>query len=347
MFFQDEPIRSRGLPFNVVISMRADGKTFNRKNKGIKKFLATEKVTIWVRREVSEIDDDFRMTFFDDIKFMYPDLEFKIKQTNSGGIGFINNKPAFFFLALSVALKHKSISHLKVYQLVFDEFIINPKTNMRYIKGEVFTFFELYHTIARPRSIGIDEDGNAIMKDPKIQVWFLANLVTINNPYFQYWQIKPSPSIEFNVYRDIGVVVQFPNSSQFREYMKTTTLGKSLANTDYGKYAVDGDSYLDREEFIEDKSKNSIYVMGFIYDNMRIGVWIDYQRNRVYINEQIDPSRQLVAVNSQEHGINTLYMRTLKKQPRWTNLVYAYDNGLMRFSNHMVESIMTEILNVA
>ena len=75
-------------------------------------------------------------------------------------------------MALSKAGTYKSAPFPDVDKIIFDEFLIDNPI-YRYLPDEITVFEGIYNTIARP---GTDHDD--------VTVAFLANAVTVTNPYF-------------------------------------------------------------------------------------------------------------------------------------------------------------------
>ena len=78
--------------------------------------------------------------------------------------------------ALSTSQRLKSNAYPLVDKIIFDEFLID-KGSLRYINGEVELMLELVETIFR-------------MRDDNNKVIFIANAISIVNPYFTYFNIK-------------------------------------------------------------------------------------------------------------------------------------------------------------
>ena len=64
MFWTNNKILSYNKPFNFVIGERTGGKTFDSKNLAIRTFKNDGKLTVWIRREKTELSKQFRMQFF-------------------------------------------------------------------------------------------------------------------------------------------------------------------------------------------------------------------------------------------------------------------------------------------
>lgn len=340
MFWTNQKILSYNKTFNFVIGQRTGGKTYDSKCLAIRTFLKNKKETVWIRREKTEISKKFRDKFFSDVLHLYPKIEFEMKTNELGATAFINGEPAIHFVALSVYYKHKSIPFQNVKWIVFDEFIVNTRAGARYLKGEAFSFMEIYHSIARPYST--EKDGKEILVDPKTRVLFLGNSISIVNPYFAYFNLKVDKSREFNVFNN--QVVQIWDGSEHRKFMESTSLGQSMVGTPYLEYAQENHFFLDNDLFIEQKTPKSKYVVGFLISSQRLGVWIDYQQGVLFVNRQVDPTNLLVSVEIDDHQPNLLMIQHFKRLFYYRQIKTAFENGLIRYSDHNTMNLFYELM---
>ena len=146
------------------------------KKLAIKRFLKTGKQFIYLRRYKTEFDD-FK-NFFNDIMDEFPDTTFEVK----GKKIYIDGELAGYGIPLSTALTKKSVSYERVELIGFDEFVIDSKV-IHYLSNEVDAFLEFYETVARTRD--------------NVRVLFLSNAVSVVNPYFMYWNLRPNSEQRF------------------------------------------------------------------------------------------------------------------------------------------------------
>lgn len=342
MFIDLGRVLSYNRTFNFVLSQRSGGKTFDAKYKSINRYKRDKRTTIWLRREKTEFSKEFIDKFFEDIRFKFPDDTFEIKTTDYGAEGFINGEAFIIFIALSVALKHKSIPFQTVWWLVFDEFITNPSVQ-RYLSGEVFRFLEFWHTVARPYTV-LKPDGTEEQIDPKTRAVFLGNSISIVNPYFIEFKVMPDKYREFNVYEKL--IVWFWVGKAHADYMKTTTLGQSIAGTDYGDYATENKFLLDNDAWIIDKPAHSRYVCGFTIEGYKIGCWVDYKAGLIYVNNQYDPTNSMVVVTTQDHQPNLLMIQHFKRLHAYKQLKLAFEHGRIRFNNHLAKQAFYDCIGI-
>ena len=276
MFYCYDKLLSRNCVFNMVVGVRGHGKTFNAKTRGIKNFIKKGEQTVWVRRYKTEIEQ-FPEFFFDsEIKEMFPGHEFKASKK----FGFIDNKVAFIFIPLSTANNQKSNSYPNVTQIVFDEFIID-KRSQRYLSNDVDLFMNLCETVIRRRD-------NCI-------IIMLANNVTINNPYFKYFKIFPTFKSGFKVYYDNLICLEMDdNDKEYTDNKKSTRWGKLISQTNFGKHALENEELTDNKAFILDsKPKNRQFVFSIKYLTNNLGFWYCPDLDIYYVDNTIVKTSKL------------------------------------------------------
>lgn len=329
MWYDKQQLLSYNKIFNFVLSNRGGGKTFHFTRWAIDDFLKNKKECVWVRRYQTEIDEmNLNEKFFDAVREYYPETEFKI----NGNTGLINGEVAIHFIALSTSRQLKSNNFPRVNKIVFDEFIID-KGRVSYLKNEVEVFLDLFETVDRMR-----DTTRAIL---------LANSVSVVNPYFTFFRVRPNPQKRFNVY-PTGICIEFFTDKEFVAAKKQTRFGKLINGTRYADFAIDNKWLNDNETFIEQKPKNgSTFMMGLKYQGQMFGFWVNYNKGYIYVNRQYDPSWNcLYALTKEDHEPNLLLIKNLRDSRHMQMVMYAYQNSLLRFEDMEVKSIMYEILGL-
>ena len=329
MWYDKSQLLSHNKIMNMVLSNRGGGKTFHFTRWAIDDFKKTKKQTVWVRRYGTELTDAekgilVKNRFFDAVKEFYPDDELTI----DGSCGLVNGEVAIFFVALSTSRQMKSVNFPDVNKIIYDEFLITDGRN-GYLKAEVEIFLDLYETVARLR-----DDVRAIL---------LANNISVVNPYFLFWNIKPKINKRFTVQGQ--VCVEFFLDSDFVNAKKQTRFGQLVQGTRYGDYAIENKSLLDTDTFIEDKTPKSEFILGMKYDGIVYGFWVDYQVGLIFVNKQYDPSSySLYCINKDDHEPNLLLIKSLSDSKRVQRIVFAFRNGLLRFSDMQVKKQFYEFI---
>lgn len=316
---------------NMILSNRGGGKTFHFTKWAIEKFKKTGKQTVWVRRYGTELTDTEKGIlvngrYFDAVKKegLFPNDELTIE----GNTGFVNGEPAIYFIALSTSRQMKSVNFPNVDLIVFDEFLITEGRN-GYLKAEVEILLDLIETVDRLRD--------------EVRVVMLANAISIVNPYFLYFGLKIDMSKRFNIKGQI--CVELFTDETFIEQKKQTRLGQLVQGTRWGDYAINNKFLLDNDTFIEDKSPKSEFMLGMKYNGVMYGFWVDYTEGRIYVNKQYDPSSySLYCLTKDDHEANLLLIKSLNDSKRVQRIVFAFRNGLLRFSDMQVKNQFYEFI---
>lgn len=309
----------------MVLSNRGGGKTFHFTRWGIDDFKKTKRQCVWVRRYQTEIDEMLlNGKFFDAVREYYPNDELTI----DGNLGKVNGEVAFYFIALSTSRQLKSNNYPFVNKIIFDEFIID-KGRVTYLKAEVEVFLDLYETVARTRD--------------NVRAVLLANSITVVNPYFLFWNIKPDTTKRFTVKGQ--VCVELFTDSDFITMKQKSRFGQLVKGTRYSDYAIENKWLLDTNTFIEPKTPKAEFMLGMKYNGTMYGFWVDYTVGLIYVNKQYDPSSySLFCLQKDDHEANLLLIKSLSDSKRVQRIVYAFRNGLIRFEDMQVKNQFYEFI---
>lgn len=325
MWYDKAQLLSHNKILNMVLSNRGGGKTFHFTRWGIDDFKKTGAQCVWVRRYQTEIDEMLlNGKFFDAVREYYPEDELTI----SGNTGLVNGEVAFYFIALSTSRQLKSNNYPLVNKIVFDEFIID-KGRVTYLKSEVEVFLDLYETVARMRD--------------NVRAVLLANSITAVNPYFLFWNIRPDVNRRFTVQGQ--VCIELFTDTDFVNAKKKTRFGQLVSGTRYGDYAIDNRWLLDTETFLEEKTPKAEFSHGLKYNGTIYGFWVDYKAGLMFVNKQYDPSAPwLYCLTKDDHEANLLLIKSLNDSKRIQQMVFAFRNGLLRFSDIQVKNQFYEYI---
>lgn len=325
MWYDKAQLLSHNKILNMVLSNRGGGKTFHFTRWGIDDFKKTGNQCVWVRRYQTEIDEMLlNGKFFDAVREYYPGDELTI----DGNLGMVNGEVAFYFIALSTSRQLKSNNYPNVNKIIFDEFIID-KGRVQYLKSEVEVFLDLYETVARLRD--------------NVRAVLLANSVTIVNPYFLFWNIKPDTRKRFTVQGQI--CVEFFTDADFIAAKKKTRFGELVYGTRYADYAIENQWLLDNNTFIAEKTEKAEFMLGMKYNGIMYGFWVDYREGLIFVNRQYDPSSYaLYCLTREDHDTNTLLIKSLGENKRVQRIVFAFRNGLIRFEDMQVKNQFYEFI---
>ena len=330
MYYSRNDLLSYNALFNFVVGERGTGKTYQFKDWAISDFIKNGNQFVYVRRYKTEFKDIGN--FFDDIIKKYPNHKFSIGY----GKFFIDNKIAGFYIPLSVAITKKSVAYPNVNKIGFDEFILE-KSSLHYLPNEVNAFLGLYETIARDRN--------------NVRCLFMANSVTLINPYFLFFDLQVSKTKRFWTFKNNDLVVELTDLEEFREHKKQTRFAKIIDGTDFSKYSIDGEFVADNYEFIENKTPNSYYLFTMVYKGENIGIWCDSKSGLMFVSNKVDLTYPLkYAITTNDHKPNMIVLSNKYSREKIKVLTKMYEYGCLRYESLKLKSMMFDIfklLNIA
>ena len=329
IYYDYHDILSFGSLLNFIITNRGGGKTYGFKDWAIRDFLKNKKQFIYLRRYKTEFESDQGNTiknFFDDIIEKYPEHTFAIKK----GKFYIDDEIAGYYIALSTSLALKSVSFPDVNKICYDEFLIPKHSHLRYLKNEPKMFLDLCETVFRSR-----DNWRAI---------FLGNSISTVSPYFTYFNIKVDTNKRFTRRGDI--TIELYTNDEFIEHKKETRFGRLINGTEYGDYSMLNKFDEDKSTFIEEKTKNSKYMLTFVYNNFKIGVWADYTNGRIYFTNKVNDTFPLkFSLLEFDHTPNTFLLHRANQNVYVKMIKEAYQKGYVRFQNQEIKHTGIDILN--
>ena len=266
-------LMTRGAMWNYAIGGRGVGKTYEAKYKRIRHYLKTKKQFIYLRRYKSEFDDKDK--FFSDVANEFPQYEFKvdgmtglIRKSVPEGVKPPKWQPMCFFITLATTIAKKSVPYPDVDFIIFDEFIID-QGSLHYISNEVTAFLDFYNTVDRFQD--------------RVKVLFLANAVSIINPYFMYFHISPRRGQSIKIYQDGYSAVEIITNDKYAKHAASTRFGQMIKGTEYFNYAIGNTFKDDSDLFIKKKPDTAVFYYSFLFDKTELGVWVDYATSTYYV----------------------------------------------------------------
>lgn len=313
--------------FNFIIGARGCGKTYAAKKRAIKLFLERGHQFVYLRRYQEELDET-APTYFDDILLNneFPDVSIKY----SGGQYFINDQLAGYGMALTKAKSYKSSSFPLVYLIIFDEFLIEDNGYTRYLKNEVKQFLSFYMSIDRYRGC---------------IVFFLANSVTMINPYTLYFDISlPYGS---NIVRKNDILLELVQDNEFIKTREQSRFGRMIAGTEFAEYAIQNKFTQDTKTFICRKTEKAHYYFTFIYEAEKYGVWTDYDAGKIFVSQDVDPSCHVVySLTVDDHSPNTMLINRLNRSPFFKTFIENYKLGNVYFETQKIKTVAYNVIKM-
>ena len=332
---------------NVIVGNRGGGKSYGAKEWCIDQFIKKKEQFGYIRRYKDEGDEPVTQ-FFEDIKYQYPDHEFKTTKkylyirlkTEDPKAKWTDEDIAGYVLILSTANNKKSISYPNITTLVFDEFILE-KGLQNYLPNEPTKLLNLYETIARP---GTDH--------PRVRLFMLANAITITNPYFLYWDLKMPARQDKNgkyiwLHPNRPILVEDVRNEHFIDRKKNTEFGQLVNNTSFGDFSIENKFLLDDNKFIEKKSGKARYYFTFTYREHTFGVWADFNEGKLWVSKDVDPSFLLnYSLTLKDHQPNTLLINTRGKKGHFKVFTDAFKNGCVFFESMQIKNLTYEVIKM-
>ena len=278
-FYNYDKLYSYNGIYNFLCGARGLGKTYGAKLKAINAAIEKGHQFVYLRRYKDELKKT-KDSFFADIEAegAFPDWDFRVegyfaqmapaKTRDEKKRGW---KTIGYFIPLSTSQSVKGVSYPLVRTIIFDEFIIE-KGMVRYIPDEATVFTNFYSTVDRYKST--------------TRVFFLANAVSIMNPYFLEYDIKPDEVGEFHQARDGFIVCHFADSKDFQNDVYQTRFGKFIKDTAYADYAVGSEFSDNHDGLIGSKTIDAVYVYTMESKKGTFSVWVDYSNNTYYIQSK-------------------------------------------------------------
>lgn len=328
IFYNGGNLLSKNRLINFIIGNRGGGKSFYWKTKCLKNFLEKGEQFIWIRRYNSELENI--STWGSDIAFQFEGHKIEANKKNIK----IDGKICGYVGALSTSQRLKSTSYPNVTLMVFDEFLID-KGSLRYIKGEAEIYLELIETVFR-------------MRDNNIRCVCVGNAISIVNPYFTYFQVKPNLNNQFTLYQDICIEL-YSNEDYIKE-KKKTRFGRLIDNTKYGEYAIENKFLRDNYSFIKPRpSKNLDYENTIFYEGEYYGVWYNnnFPYDYLYIDKVVEPNcSRLLTVKLDELNENGQYIKNQEVKPYILQLKLFFNEGKIYYDDIDTKMKMYEVIKI-
>lgn len=337
-YYNNNKVLSFNTPFIFSLGNRSIGKTFRWTCTCINRFKTKGRKFIYMRR----YDDDLRLvvpSFFDNVMQKYVDTSLEVNGNGKSGTEFlINGHTAGITVALSKAYKYKSVNMSDYDIIFFDEFLSEDNI---YLPGEVSKAMSFYNTVARGY-------GKPIRRE--VRFIFVANNVSLNNPYFIDLKIRERVSMntKYAVDEDKAWCVELTNNEEIADEILNTPYGKMIAKTKYGEYALKSKFYLDDNTFIEKPTGVSEYYCTLHHQDKSYGVYEYTELGLFYITRKANKTFPIsFSLTTEDHKPNYLLLYRNRLNPIFTMLKYAFDNALLRFDTAESKMMFLDFMSYA
>lgn len=347
MFWNLRRTLTHNMLINIIVGNRGGGKSFGAKEWAIDNFITKHEQFGYIRRYKDDLRKPMEQ-FFEDIKYKYPDYEFKVDKecfyirmkSEDPKRKWTNNDIAGYGFTLSTANNKKSISYPFITTLIYDEFLLD-KGNQHYLPEEPLKLLSLYETIARPGT------GH-----PRVVLFMLANAITITNPYFLFWNLKMPTKQDKNgkwiwKHPTRPILVEDVRNEAFIDAKKNTEFGALVDGTRYADYSINNKFLLDDDTFIEHKTPKCRYWCTFVYKEYTLGIWADFTEGKMFVSKDIDPTYPITySITMKDHKPNTMLLKNKSRAGRFKVFIENYKLGNVRFENINIKNITYEVIQM-
>lgn len=349
-WFSCRHVLSRGAMLNMVLSERGIGKTYNTGAETIKTCLNAVKnaieqnrVIIWVRRSVIELDD-MKGRFTDDIEHLFPNYEFK----NQGTHVYVRNKIAdikldeddneveenkwrllleLYSVKWFKKAKGNKISRFVKY-IVFDEFI--PEDGKYYGGNKEPEYF-------------LNMCDSFIRDKEDCQIILLANAIQLFNPYFEFFDVMPDLVSEFtNFKKSKDLVIQLCPPGKYRSASNESGMSRFknlIKDTSYAQTAITVEFRDNTKELLQEKSVNAIPLGVIQVDGLAISVWYDSQFGKVWYSSKT-VSKLLPRYSFDETSESYASYRNISGTTMFDHMIKSREKNNYRFESAKVKATM-------
>lgn len=334
-FYNLDKLYSYNGIYNFLVGARGLGKTYGCKVKAISRAIKHGEQFVYLRRYKTELTA--KTSFFADCAHEFTDHDFRVHgdlaQMSHASLRGDKKREWVtigYFIALSSAQHKKSVAYPLVKTVIFDEFIIE-KGLVHYLPNEEKAFKEFFSTVDRNKD--------------KTRVFFLANSVTIHNPYFLAYKIEPKSEVEFMISHKGFVVCHFADSAEFRAGVAHTRFGQFIMDSDpeYADYALSNKFSDNHDNLLKKKLEAAKYTFTLETKSGTFSVWIDWGDMTFYLQEKRPKHEAIYTTDPNKHSEGKIL--TAKNDKQMSMLRAAFKRQRMYFDKAKTRQIFIEVFN--
>lgn len=232
-YFDANFILEKNAIFNIVLSDRSDGKTFNCKSRALENYEKDKSVSIYMRRYKSEITPKLYESFFDEVLNIEKYSRFKSWEFKGSKNGIQVRKNKYdkwdwivYLVPLTMTGKLKSqMSEIhRIKEIDFDEYM---PLDGKFIKDEITLILEFWKSIDRDREM--------------VQMLILGNKISPFNPLFDYFDINLRiENDKVRLYKNGSLAVQIYSNKEHRLARQKGKFRSLVSDTPYEDYDCGG-----------------------------------------------------------------------------------------------------------
>ena len=344
-YYNYSKLLSYNATYNICVGGRGLGKTY-----GSKRIVIRDAIKTWndsLPDNEQQVDEfiylrrykpEMRLakdTFFADIEHEFTNWDFRVNgieaqmapvdtRTQSNRKWCIIG----YFLPLVTSQNYKSVAFPRVKTIIFDEFIIE-RGLIHYLPNEATIFNNFYSTVDR-------------YKD-KTRVFFLANSVSITNPYFMEWDINPNDSDSNGIVKKAKgfIVCHFPDSKEFNTQAYETVFGRFIQGSEYAEYAVENQFADNHQALIDEKTARARYYFTLEGKSGKFSVWYDSTSNEYFCQSKIPKQEVIFTLDPTKMTEDKILMKWSDRP--LSSLRGAFTRGRVSFDKPSVRNTFFEI----
>lgn len=253
--------------FNLVLSDRSDGKTFNCKVRALEDYEKNGDITVYMRRYSTEITPSMYNTFFNEVlaidKYKHYADKYDFKYSRTGVQVAPKGTKDFdyivYFIPLSKSGKLKSQLDIRRIKMInFDEYM---PLDHRYLKDEMLLLSEFWKSVDRDRD--------------QTQLLLLGNRIDPFCPFLSFFNIDLNiETKKIKLYREGTLAIQIYVNQEHRDERGGGKFNVLMQNTAYSSYDLGGVLY-DYQLNLTTLSAQAQPLYSFIIDGREGTIWLD------------------------------------------------------------------------
>lgn len=338
-FYDWDKALSYDAPVNLIITARGKGKTYGLRKQVVRDYLKDGSRFVEIVRykaQLSETADGYFNKLVSNGEFSghvfktQGDKAFIAKAPEdeeytdkNGETQTREGKPKWelcgYFVALNAQQNAKKKTYSDVKRVIFDEFILEPRTFPGYLPGEYGKLVNLLDTIARE----VPGEGTPV------RLYMLSNACDIVNPYFREFEVYDQPRPGFRWLMRGTVLLHFDDDPVYTAAKRETLVGKLSRGHNSGM--IENAFENANDDFIAEKPRSARFRFGFTHKGRKYGVWYDEGERLFYLNGKIPEGEQwrTYALTRADNKPDYAVARRNESKLKWL-LDYFYD-GAVRY----------------
>lgn len=276
IYYDFGPLLSRNGTYNFIVGGRGIGKSYGAKKRCVARAIKHGEEFIYMRRFKEELKTA-KGSFFADIQHEFPNFVFKVEGDYAYYARATDDEKnrkwvrMGYFYSLTTTQTIKSTAFPLVKTIVYDEFIA-AKGRRDLGSAEFNMFNDFYNTVDRFQD--------------RVRVLFLANSVSIMNPYFLALDIRPDQGGEWLSIRNGFGICHFPEVDNYKAMAMGSKFGRFIKDTEYENYAI-GNKFGDaHHKLIGKKGGSAIYWYTLDTGKGLFALWQDRMSGELFIQSK-------------------------------------------------------------